>query len=195
MLIWPIRLSFSLCPSVRPLDKQATNLWLILNDYKVMCMKNDDVYLQFTNYASFSLQIRERRTLMRKKKKTWLNADQRNVFCNTCLKWNVQKTFIIHLTYETAISWILLVKSYRKLKKTYELMDAAKALCCREWGQIREYKAGYTAADASGSAISLVPAARAIVFVCMCMCMCACVSANACVCVLLFLVIAAPLTH
>ena len=54
-------------------------------------------------------------------------------------------------------------------------------------------KAGYTAADASGSAISLVPAAR--LCSCVCACVCACVSARARVCVLLFLVIAAPLTH
>ena len=38
-------------------------------------------------------------------------------------------------------------------------------------------KAGYTAADASGSAISLIPAAR------LCSCVCACVSAHARVCV------------
>ena len=66
-----------------------------------------------------SLQIRGRRTSMRKKKKTWLNADQRNVFCNTCLKWNVHKTFIIHLTYGTAISSILVGEILKKAKKTY----------------------------------------------------------------------------
>ena len=56
-----------------------------------------------------------------------------------------------------------------------------------------ENKAGYTAADASGSAISLILAAR--LYLCVCACVCACVSARARVCVLLFLVIAAPLTH
>ena len=55
-----------------------------------------------------------------------------------------------------------------------------------------ENKAGYTAADASGSAISLFPAAR--LCACVCVCVCARVCARARVCVLLFLVIAAPLT-
>ena len=101
-------------------------------------MQNDDVYLHFSNYDSFSLQIRGRRTSMRKKKKTWLNANQRNVFCNTCLKWNVHKTFIIHLTYETAISWILVGEILKKAKKPMGWW-----MHCREWGQIREYKARY----------------------------------------------------
>ena len=68
-----------------------------------------------------------------------------NEMCNTWLKWNVHKSFTIHLTYETVISWILVGEILKKAKKN-ELMDAAKALYCKESGQIREYKAGYCTA-------------------------------------------------
>ena len=42
-----------------------------------------------------------------------------------------------------------------------------------------ENKAGYKAADASGSVTSLIPAAR----LCACVCVCVCVRAHACLCV------------
>ena len=49
----------------------------------------------------------------------------------------------IHNSFDVWNCWILVGEIQKKAKKTYELMDATKAFYCREWRQIREYKAGY----------------------------------------------------
>ena len=54
-----------------------------------------------------------------------------------------------------------------------------------------ENKAGYKAADASGSATSLIPAARLCAYVCACVC----ARKHVCVGVWLSLVFSAPLTR
>ena len=62
-------------------------------------------------------------------------------------------------------------------------------------GLSRWNKAGYTAADASGSAFSLIPVARYCACAYLCVSVCVRVCACVCACVLLSVVIAAPLTR